>query len=288
MPTLYFIGLGLSDETDITVKGLEIVKKSERIFLESYTSLLNVDVKKLEKFYGKPVEICFREKVEIEMNEILADIAKPENEDKIYSFLVVGDPFCATTHSDLQVRATKLGIEVKAIHNASIINSVGITGLQLYSFGHIVSVPFFTEKWRPYSFISKVERNFKNKLHTLVLLDIRVREISDENLIKGKKIYDPPTFMSVNVALEQIKESVESGDYPGLDLSKLKFYGVARMGAEDQLILSGSYEELVNVDFGKPLHSVLICGPEMHEIEETMYQFYHVSNNPHQILNKDN
>ena len=199
---------------------------------------------------------------------------------------MVGDPFCATTHSDLQVRATKLGIRVKAIHNASIINSVGITGLQLYSFGHIVSVPFFTEKWRPYSFISKVERNFVNKLHTLVLLDIRVKEISDENLMKGKKIYEPPSFMSVNVALEQIKESLENGDYPGLDLKDLKFYGVARIGAEDQKILSGSFEELVGVDFGKPLHSVLICGPEMHEIEETMYKFYHVSNQPHQMLKK--
>ena len=53
MAILYLIGLGLSDEKDITVKGLEIVKKSKKIFLESYTSLLNVDVNKLENYYGK-------------------------------------------------------------------------------------------------------------------------------------------------------------------------------------------------------------------------------------------
>lgn len=40
---LYLIGLGLSDETDITVKGLEIVRKAERVYLEAYTSILLVD-----------------------------------------------------------------------------------------------------------------------------------------------------------------------------------------------------------------------------------------------------
>jgi len=40
---LYLVGLGLSDETDITVKGLEIVKKAERVYLEAYTSILLVD-----------------------------------------------------------------------------------------------------------------------------------------------------------------------------------------------------------------------------------------------------
>ena len=40
---LYLVGLGLSDETDITVKGLEIVKKAARVYLEAYTSILLVD-----------------------------------------------------------------------------------------------------------------------------------------------------------------------------------------------------------------------------------------------------
>jgi len=40
---LYLIGLGLSDETDITAKGLEIVRKASRVYLEAYTSILLVD-----------------------------------------------------------------------------------------------------------------------------------------------------------------------------------------------------------------------------------------------------
>jgi hypothetical protein len=38
----YFVGLGLSDEKDITVKGLEIVKRAERVYLEAYTAILMV------------------------------------------------------------------------------------------------------------------------------------------------------------------------------------------------------------------------------------------------------
>lgn len=40
---LYLVGLGLGDVKDITVRGLEIVKKADRIYLEAYTSLLTVD-----------------------------------------------------------------------------------------------------------------------------------------------------------------------------------------------------------------------------------------------------
>ncbi len=40
---LYLVGLGLADERDITVKGLEIVKKAERVYLEAYTAILLVD-----------------------------------------------------------------------------------------------------------------------------------------------------------------------------------------------------------------------------------------------------
>lgn len=36
----YIIGVGLGDVKDITVRGLEIVRKAKRVYLESYTSIL--------------------------------------------------------------------------------------------------------------------------------------------------------------------------------------------------------------------------------------------------------
>jgi diphthine synthase len=49
---LYLIGLGLSDETDITVKGLDIVRKASRVYLEAYTSILLVDKSILVSSYA--------------------------------------------------------------------------------------------------------------------------------------------------------------------------------------------------------------------------------------------
>ena len=47
---LYLIGLGLGDAKDITVKGLEIVKSAERVYLEAYTSILTVGKEELVSF----------------------------------------------------------------------------------------------------------------------------------------------------------------------------------------------------------------------------------------------
>ena len=44
---LYLIGLGLHDAGDITVNGLAIVKKCERVYLEAYTSILGIQREEL-------------------------------------------------------------------------------------------------------------------------------------------------------------------------------------------------------------------------------------------------
>lgn len=56
------------------------------------------------------------------------------------------------------------------VHNASVMNAIGVCGLQLYRYGETVSIPFFTDSWRPDSFYEKIQRNRKLGLHTLCLL----------------------------------------------------------------------------------------------------------------------
>jgi len=51
---LYLVGLGLADETDITLKGLQIVKQADRVYLEAYTSVLLVDKEKLVRSCSFP------------------------------------------------------------------------------------------------------------------------------------------------------------------------------------------------------------------------------------------
>ncbi|MCL7032866.1 hypothetical protein MKW94_005118, partial [Papaver nudicaule] len=203
---LYVIGLGLGDEKDITLKGLEAVKICDKVYIEAYTSLLSFGLSSnglssLEELYGKSLIVADREMVEEKADDILSQ-ARESN----VAFLVVGDPFGATTHTDLVVRAQKLGIQVKVIHNASVMNAVGLCGLQLYRYGETVSLPFFTDTWRPNSFYEKIQSNRVLGLHTLCLLDIRVKEPSLESLCRGKKQYEPPRYMTINTAIEQLLE----------------------------------------------------------------------------------
>ncbi|XP_021831026.1 probable diphthine methyl ester synthase [Prunus avium] len=269
---LYIVGLGLGDEKDITLRGLEAVKKCDQIFIEAYTSLLSFGLSSdglstLENLYGKPVTLADRETVEEKADQILSAAAASD-----VAFLVVGDPFGATTHTDLVVRAKKLGIDVKVVHNASVMNAVGICGLQLYHYGETVSIPFFTETWRPDSFYEKIQKNRGLGLHTLCLLDIRVKEPTLESLCRGRKQYEPPRYMSINTAIEQLLEVEENQGESAYDENTM-CVGLARLGSEDQKIVSGTMKELQSVDFGAPLHCLVIVG-KTHPVEEEMLDFY--------------
>ena len=271
---LYLIGLGLCNEKDITVKGLEYIKQSDYIYMEYYTSILGIDSTKLEEYYGKKIILADREMIEIGFDKEILEKAKSSK----VSLLVVGDPLSATTHIDLYLRCIHEGVKVEVVNNASILNSIGITGLSLYRFGETVSIPFFTEKWRPYSFYDKICRNYKNDLHTLILLDIKVKEISEENLAKGKKIYEKPRFMTVNQALEELLEASEKSETvsenKGLINEENLCYGVARIGSENQIIKAGKIKDIIKYDFGKPLHSIVLCAKTLSSIEKEVFEFY--------------
>ncbi|TDL18011.1 Diphthine synthase [Rickenella mellea] len=264
----YVIGLGLCDEKDITVRGLEAVKSSTRVYLEAYTSILMVQKERLEEFYGKELILADRDMVEMSSDEILKDADKED-----ISLLVVGDPFGATTHTDIILRARALKIPTRVVHNASIMNAVGACGLQLYNFGQAVSLVFFTESWKPDSFYDRIKENSDLGMHTLVLLDIKVKEQSEENLIRGRKIYEPPRYMSIPTAVSQLQEVETSRGDGVLSPDKTLAIAMSRVGAHtdgEQRIVCGTLAELGTQDpsvFGEPLHSLVIVGKRLHHLE---------------------
>ncbi|KAJ5883174.1 Diphthine methyl ester synthase [Penicillium subrubescens] len=258
---LHLVGLGLADEKDITVRGLEIVKKADRVYLEAYTAILLVDKEKLEAFYGRPVIEADRELVETGSDEILAGADKAD-----VAFLVVGDPFGATTHTDLVLRARELNIPTNVVPNASIMSGIGCTGLQLYNFGQTVSMVFFTENWKPSSFYDKVRENVQIGLHTLVLLDIKVKEQSMENLARGRRIFEPPRYMTVAQCAAQMLETEETRQ-EGVYTADSLAIGAARVGAPDQKLVVGTLKELSTVEMGAPLHSLVLLGRRTHDLE---------------------
>lgn len=291
---LYLVGLGLGDAKDITVKGLEIVKKVGKVFLENYTSILTCDKEELEQFYGRTLVVVDRDMMEQGDKEIL-DAA----EDDDAAVLVVGDPLNATTHIDLLLRAANRNIPYQVIHNASIINAVACCGLQIYNFGETVSIPFWTDTWMPESYYDKIVRNRDNNLHTLCLLDIKVKEPNLDLLVKGITKYDPPRYMSVSQAAKQLlsiirkrrdeckKDEIYASDggesvkrtiinrakrHNPLDEDSICI-GIARVGSSNQQIVQTTIQKAIELDLGSPLHSLVIPG-SLHPLELEMMNLF--------------
>lgn len=265
---LYFVGLGLGDFKDITVRGLEIVKKCAAVYLESYTSILSCGKAQMEEFYGRPLIEADRLMVESGCDEMLE---RAHNEE--VALLVVGDPFGATTHSDLYLRAAEQGIKVEVVHNASILTAVGCTGLQLYRFGETVSIPLFTENWRPTSFYPKISKNRTLGLHTLLLLDIKVKEQSIEAMMKGRNEFLPPRFMTADEACRQLLEA-EEAHKEGIISPDSIIIAALRLGSSSQSIIIDTVLGMsTRSDLGGPLHSLILPG-ELHPIESEMLDYF--------------
>ena len=213
-----------------------------------------VPMERLEALFGKKIEQAPRELCESAIEPILERARTSD-----IAMLVVGDPFGATTHCDMLARAKAIGVPINVVHNASIMNAVGCCGLQLYRYGESISVPFFTRTWRPDSFYDKLAANRKLGLHTLTLLDIKVREPTMASLARGRPTWLPPRYMSIRQAIDQLL-TIEDARKEGVCPPETMAVGLSRVGDGTQQVVVGTLAELRCVDFGKPLHSMVVLG----------------------------
>ena len=238
---LTFIGLGLYDRTDISVRGLQHIQKADRVFLECYTSrLMGATREELEEYYGKPVTPLFRQDVEQHPEALLA---AAETGDVV--FLCAGDPMVSTTHADLRIRAAERGIPTTIIHAASIASAAcGLSGLQNYRFGKSCSLPFPQKNWAPSTPLDVILQNLSLRLHTLVYLDIQEER-----------------YMTVPEAVAILARMA------GERKVEIPLYvGIARAGSGDAIVRAGPADRILGTDFGPPLH-ILVVPAELHDME---------------------
>jgi len=246
---LTFVGLGLYDLGDISVKGLECVRGADAVFLEAYTSrLMGTDVAAMEAFFGKEVRVLAREDVEQDPREVLDAAATGR-----VAFLPGGDPMVSTTHADLRMRAAAAGIETSIIHASSISSAVcGLSGLQNYRFGKSCSVPFPAKGWFPTAPVETVAANLALNLHTLVYLDIQ-----------------KDRYMRVPEAIAILEEMAAKA---GVEAPAL-YVGIARAGSPQPVVRAGTGETLKETDFGPPLH-ILIVPADLHPVEREYLEMF--------------
>lgn len=237
---LIFIGLGLHDERDISLKGLETIKKADIIYAESYTSkLTGTTISKMQELYGKQINMLSREDIENNPDRMLE-----EAKHKIVALLVCGDPIISTTHIDLRLRAHDLGIPTRIIHGASITAAaISLSGLQNYKFGKSTSIPHpYGENSAETAYLV-IASNLEQGLHTLVYLDID----------------SPEGPMSINQALNMLLET-EKNIGGGGELENRIGIGIARAGSDDPVVKADYIENLKDYEFGGPLHTLIISG----------------------------
>lgn len=262
---LHLIGIGVRKE-HINAEMLEAIKKSDKVFLEYYTSFYEDSFEELSKYIGKEIIICDREDIESKIEEKIFEPAK----EKDISLLVIGDPLIATTHTDLILRTKELKIDTKVYNNVSIGNFITRTGLQFYKFGKITSIPFISEKFMPRTPFMVYSDNHKMGAHTLFLLDLNPsNDIAYKGNSKYLKAHEAleyllkiPKIMVDNEEMEEKDSYILDEDTPAVICS--------RLGFSDEEIVYDSIEGLIKIDkaknFKEPL-CIIIPG-DMHEMEE--------------------
>ena len=240
---LYLIGLGL-DLKSISLESLEVIRKCSEVCLENYTVNFPYKIKELEKVIKKKIKIAERKDIENFGDKILEEAEK-----KDVAVLIYGDPLAATTHTDLFLRAKKRKIKTRIFHNATILTAIAKTGLQLYKFGKVGSIPKWLKNYKPESFYNLWLENEKIKAHTLLLIDID---------------------LNVKDALKQLLEiSKKRNDKK---LLRKEILICSSIGTNKEKISFSSVKKLLDGNFEFP--SCIIIPSELHFIEKEFLQFF--------------
>jgi len=247
MGELWFIGAGLGDERDLTLRGMEVLRSCSAVYAEEYTALLAPgSLDRLAAAVGRPIHRLDRGAVEAG-----AEILEALRTNPRVGFLVTGDPFVATTHVALRVEIETAGHRWRYLPNASVgTAAAGLLGLQSYRFGRTVSMPFPAPGFAPTSPLQGIQGNRSLGLHTLVLLDLRPSE---------------GTFLSAREALRLLGERDPEGRVLGPTAPAA---AVARLGTDTAQAVYGTRTAVEGFDLGPPLHAVIVPSEPLHFEEE--------------------
>ena len=235
---LWFIGLGISGLDGASANALQALKKANIVYFENFTSPIGkselVKIKKLVR--GKFV-IAPRWMVE-DGKAILADAKK-----KVVVLLSYGDPYIATTHIELRVRAETEKIKTRTIHAASAITSlIGECGLHYYKMGKPVTI--MKESASMNTVYYTLYENMLRGSHTMLILEYN----SDANFFLDPK---DALLKVIEAEKEQKRDIVDESTFAII---------ASRIGSKNQSIVAGKLSKLIKHDFGKPPHTIVIPG----------------------------
>jgi diphthine synthase len=241
---LWIIGVGINGYKGISIDALEILKKCDRVYIETFTSAISdndleglnalINTGRQEYDIIVPAQRWF-----VEDARELIEQSKAKN----IALLTYGDPLIATTFTELYVRAVKKSVGVKIIHAASGISSlIGESGLHIYKFGRTVTM---MSGFMSYcSVYNTILDNLLAGNHTLILT-----EYANNN---GKLFFLDPRYF-----FERMLQAEEDIKYGAFSQETFVIVG-SRIGSEQQRFKSGKIKSLINMDYGVGPHSIIV------------------------------
>jgi len=234
---LWFIGLGITGPDSLSTRAQQIIADADIVYLEQFTSpITDTETKKIQDIVRGEFKLGPRWLVE-DGREILE--AAKQKDTVLLSY---GDPYIATTHIELRVRAIQESIKTDTIHASSALTSlIGECGLHYYKVGKTVTIMSAIPSTTAYYTIFE---NLKLGNHTVVLLEY--------NQNKSFFLEPKAAFESLLAAeKEQARRVVSDSTYAIV---------ASRIGFPDQRITAGKIGSLVGEDFGEAPHTIIIPG----------------------------
>lgn len=242
--------MGPRGPSGLAPAAVEAVRTGAVVFADDYTALFPSETLAfLEASRGGPIERPGRERLERGVE--LLDAASKGGA----VLLVAGDPMAATTHVALRIEAVRRGIPVRLVFAPSVTHTAfSEAGLQHYMAGRVVTMPFPEQGYAPTSPLERLAQNRAAGLHTLVLLDLKS---------------ETGRFMTANEALrllEGLARRLASEAFGPEALAVV----VARAGEADALVRAGAVRRLEAMDFGPPMHALIVPGKLHFEEREAL------------------
>lgn len=232
---LWFVGMGLSGYDSIPLEGVSILKSADTVYVEGFTSPIHrIDTDKIRQNARGIVKEARRWQIE-DGKAILDDAQKNS-----VVMLSYGDPYVATTHTELRIRAESQGIETKTVHAASSLTAtIGECGLHHYKVGRTSTImndpksmttPYYT-----------IYHNMMHGSHSILLLEYN---------------QDAGFFLDPSAALDLLLDA-EKGQGRHI-IGPGTYVIVASRTGMDPQITAGTISSIKKRDFGDPPHTIII------------------------------
>jgi len=236
---LTLVGIGVGGARGMGAGAREAISSAKAVYMETFTSPVPredvEEVRRAAEAGGAAFRLVPRWAVE-DGGEILRAAAAGDA-----ALVCYGDPYVATTHTELRARAAAAGTPTRTVHGASALTGVvGECGLHQYKVGRTATVTR-AEASTPYDVLRE---NIDRGCHTVLLLEY------DE---EGGAFMAPREALAALLAVE--------GERRALALTRETFAVIAsRVGRGDQGIAAGSVAHLMGLDVGAPPHSIVVPG----------------------------